>query len=105
MANSTGVPIDKDGFVTLRGLQFPVEILFSAMAEVGGIVVADPKLNQILDKVVSEKAEAILLDSYPDYYFVPKRIRVHTPLNPLGELTDRYLYFAVPAKNFHVVRG
>lgn len=103
---------DKDGVVTIRGVGFPVQVIYDAMADTGGTLVVDPDTLSRLDQAMAvytadkgpdvETPQALLVEAYPTYWFVPRRIKLHYGMPGMpkfdleGVKSDSFLYFAVP---------
>jgi len=91
-----------NGMVRLRGIDFPVEVIANAMAETGGLAVSQEDLNKELDKArrlhenrTGIAAETIIVEIIPGWYFVPRKIKLHSIASPGGMPVNKYLYFAV----------
>lgn len=100
--------VNPDNTVILRGLKFPVGIIKEGMLETGGTVVSDDGINEALDKAMKYHEamkggipEHLIIEAIPATVFIPRRINVRRSIfEPVGQLTNLYLYFAKP-RIFH----
>lgn len=100
--------IEPSGLVNILGVAFRADEIKAAMAETGGVVVAQQALVSELERVrreselnTGQRCSLITIESIPGIFFVPRHFKVHTgiPGTPTFDIKGRpsriCLYFAV----------